>query len=183
MEIWTRRENPRFLSTLTLVWAGIFILGILHFLLAFVLEPRIHMIFGVVFLLLSFTATAVLAWGWEVSRRELAGTRHVLEDRSRERDLWQARVQEIQAGVGQAIDQQMDEWRLTPAEKAVTLMLLKGYSHKEIASLTERSERTVRQQAVDVYRKSGLHGRAELSAFFLEDLLVPAADPEGGTLP
>jgi len=37
----------------------------------------------------------------------------------------------------------------------------------------ERSERTVRQHAVAVYRKSGLAGRAELSAFFLEDLLLP----------
>jgi hypothetical protein len=32
---------------------------------------------------------------------------------------------------------------------------------------------TVRQHAVAVYRKSGLAGRAELSAFFLEDLLLP----------
>jgi hypothetical protein len=28
---------------------------------------------------------------------------------------------------------------------------------------------------VSIYRKSGLAGRAELSAFFLEDLLVPGA--------
>lgn len=38
------------------------------------------------------------------------------------------------------------------------------------------SERTARQQALAVYRKAGLAGRAELSAFFLEDLLLP---PEG----
>jgi hypothetical protein len=31
----------------------------------------------------------------------------------------------------------------------------------------------VRQHAVSVYRKSGLSGRAELAAFFLEDLLLP----------
>jgi len=136
------------------------------------------MILGVIFLLLSFTATAILAWGWKQTQGELLGTRADLEVRSRERDLWQARVQEIQAGVGQAIDLQMQDWSLTPAEKAVTLMLLKGYSHKEIASLTDRSERTVRQQAVDVYRKSGLSGRAELSAFFLEDLLVPVEEAE-----
>jgi len=40
-------------------------------------------------------------------------------------------------------------------------------------SLSGRRERTVRQHAVAVYRKSGLSGRAELSAFFLEDLLLP----------
>ena len=41
------------------------------------------------------------------------------------------------------------------------------------AAVLDRSERTVRQHAVSVYRKSGLAGRAELSAFFLEDLLLP----------
>ncbi len=53
------------------------------------------------------------------------------------------------------------------------MLLLKGLGHKEVAALLERSERTVRQHAVSVYRKSGLAGRAELSAFFLEDLLLP----------
>jgi DNA-binding NarL/FixJ family response regulator len=52
-------------------------------------------------------------------------------------------------------------------------MLLKGLSHKGIAKRTGTSERTVRQHAVAVYRKSGLSGRAELAGFFLEDLLLP----------
>ena len=52
-------------------------------------------------------------------------------------------------------------------------MLLKGYSHKEIATFRETSERTAREQARAVYRKAGLSGRASLAAFFLEDLLLP----------
>jgi len=52
----------------------------------------------------------------------------------------------------------------------LTDLLLRGYGHKKIAELLQKSERTVRQQAIAVYRKSGLHGRAELSAFFLEGL-------------
>ena len=35
------------------------------------------------------------------------------------------------------------------------------------------SETTIRQQALGVYRKSGLRSRAERAAFFLEDLLLP----------
>jgi len=66
-------------------------------------------------------------------------------------------------------------WGLTPAEREVALLLLKGQSHKQIAYTTGRSERTVRQHAVAVYQKSGLSGRAELAAFFLEDLLLPEA--------
>jgi DNA-binding NarL/FixJ family response regulator len=40
--------------------------------------------------------------------------------------------------------------------------------------LQGRSERTVRQHAIAVYSKAKVAGRAELSAFFLEDLLLPA---------
>jgi DNA-binding NarL/FixJ family response regulator len=52
-------------------------------------------------------------------------------------------------------------------------LLLKGLSHKEIAAVRSTSERTIREQARAVYRKAGLPGRSALSAFFLEDLLLP----------
>jgi DNA-binding NarL/FixJ family response regulator len=61
----------------------------------------------------------------------------------------------------------------------VGLLLLKGLSLKEAAEARQTSERTVRQQALAVYRKAGLAGRAELAAFFLEDLLLPR---DGGTV-
>ncbi len=44
---------------------------------------------------------------------------------------------------------------------------------KEVATARGVSERTARQQATAVYQKSGLSGRADLAAFFLEDLLLP----------
>ena len=53
-------------------------------------------------------------------------------------------------------------------------MLLKGYGHKQIAAQTGRSERTVRQHAGVVYEKAGISGRAELSAFFLNGLMLPS---------
>jgi len=78
-------------------------------------------------------------------------------------------------GLAAAIDHQFDRWALSAAEREVALLLLKGLALKEIAAARETSERTVRQQALAVYRKAGLAGRAELSAFFLEDLLAPGA--------
>jgi len=88
------------------------------------------------------------------------------------------RAEELRGMIAPCLDR--DFGRLSPVERETALLLLKGYGHKEIAGLQEKSERTVRQHAVAVYRKSGLSGRAELSAFFLEDLLLPAderADP------
>lgn len=87
---------------------------------------------------------------------------------------WRERVKDLMQGLAGAIDQQFDRWNLTPAEKDVALLLLKGFSHKEVAQLRGRGERTVRQQALSVYRKSNLGGRASLAAYFLEDLLIPS---------
>jgi DNA-binding CsgD family transcriptional regulator len=89
-------------------------------------------------------------------------------------EKFQAESQELLRGLGVAIDRQFDRWALSPAEREVALLLLKGLSHKDVAQVRETSERTVRQQALSVYRKAGLAGRAELAAFFLEDLLLPA---------
>jgi DNA-binding NarL/FixJ family response regulator len=79
-------------------------------------------------------------------------------------------------GLGEAIDRQFTRWQLTPAEREVGLLLLKGLSHKEVAAARSTSETTIRQQALAIYRKAGLRSRSELSAFFLEDLLLPAAE-------
>lgn len=76
-------------------------------------------------------------------------------------------------GLGEAIDDQFERWKLTAAEREVGLLLLKGLSHREVAEIRATSEATVRQQALVVYRKSGLRNRSDLSAFFLEDLLLP----------
>jgi DNA-binding CsgD family transcriptional regulator len=84
-------------------------------------------------------------------------------------------------GLAVAIDRQLERWALSPAEREVVLLLLKGLSLKEIGDIRGCSERTVRHQARAVYRKAGLAGRIELAAFFLEDLLVPdsPAPPAG----
>jgi DNA-binding NarL/FixJ family response regulator len=86
-------------------------------------------------------------------------------------------------GLGEAIDRQFQRWGLSPAEREVALLLVKGLSHKEAAEVRATSERTVRQQALAVYRKAGLAGRAELAAFFLEDLLLPAPAAAEATPP
>jgi DNA-binding NarL/FixJ family response regulator len=82
-------------------------------------------------------------------------------------------MRELMKGLGTAIDAQFERWKLTAAEREVALLMLKGLSHKEIAAVRETSERTVRQQAQTIYGKANLSGRAALSAFFLEDLLLP----------
>jgi len=133
----------------------------------------LHVLFEVGMLVLSLGAVAFLWIGWHGTGRTLEQTRNALETRGAERDAWRSRAEKLLSGLGQEIDRQFRDWDLTPVERETALLLLKGYGHKEIAALQEKSERTVRQHSVAVYRKSGLSGRAQLSAYFLEDLLLP----------
>ncbi|WP_235185234.1 LuxR C-terminal-related transcriptional regulator [Cupriavidus sp. SK-3] len=71
--------------------------------------------------------------------------------------------------------EQSEAWKLTPAEKDVVLLLVKGLSLEEIAGLRESRAKTVRQHAANVYAKAQLEGRHQLAAYFLEDLMAPAA--------
>lgn len=132
-----------------------------------------HVLFEVALVVASMT-TFVLVWrAWRVTRESLAQTRETLDQHRAERDAWRASAEAALAGFGRAIEEKFRAWGLTPVEREIALLLLKGHSHKEIAFTTRRSERTVRQHAVEVYHKSGLRGRAELAAFFLEDVSLP----------
>jgi DNA-binding CsgD family transcriptional regulator len=86
---------------------------------------------------------------------------------------WRENMRDVIQGLSQGISTQFDNWGLTPAECEVGLLILKGISYKEIAIMRDVSEKTVRQQAHSIFRKGRLNGRAALSAFFLEDLLLP----------
>jgi DNA-binding CsgD family transcriptional regulator len=94
----------------------------------------------------------------------------------RESDLWRADSRKYVDGLARAIDQQLSKWKLTTAEKEVAFLLLKGLSLKEVAEVRNTTEKTARVQSIAVYSKAGISGRSELSAFFLEDLLLPATD-------
>lgn len=69
------------------------------------------------------------------------------------------------------INQQFNEWKLTETEKEVALFILKGLSFDEISVARNTKEKTIRQQASMIYKKSNLKGRHELAAYFFEDLL------------
>jgi DNA-binding CsgD family transcriptional regulator len=134
-----------------------------------------HVLYELTLIIGGMVASLWLWLGWRRAARSAVALKRSLAERVIERDAWRARAHKSLEGLGQAVDDQFRQWGLTPAEREVALLLLKGNGHKQIAGATGRSERTVRQHAVTVYRKAGLGGRAELAAFFLEDLSLPSS--------
>jgi len=58
-------------------------------------------------------------------------------------------------------DNELSEW-LSPAEYAVTRLLVEGKSYQEMAKLRRTSKRTVANQLASAFHRLGISGRAEL---------------------
>ena len=171
-------EDERSDFRLRLLLAGVLLASVIGGTVDLVLDApdslwSFHVIYEVILILASLSVFIVLWRAWFHARHELADVREELTRNQAERDAWRESAESALAGFGAAIESRFNAWGLTPAESEVALNLLKGRSHKEIAYGTQRSERTVRQHAVAVYQKSGLRGRAELAAFFLDDVMLP----------
>ena len=134
-----------------------------------------------------FGAFHLLRGAWQLRRRLDAQGRDFSAFRQ-QAEAWRTGSKKYLDGLSHSINVQLDQWQLSVAEKEVAFLLLKGLSLKEIATARRTTEKTARVQSSAVYTKSGLAGRSELSAFFLEDLLPPgatpaAAEPSGLHLP
>jgi DNA-binding CsgD family transcriptional regulator len=133
----------------------------------------LHVITEVFGILLSLGGLAMMWRLLSRTRTRAQDLAQALDGTRADLSRWRGEAAQLLDGLGALIDQQFREWDLSPAESEVALLLLKGLSLKEIAGVRRSSEPTVRQQAQAVYRKADLTGRAELAAFFLEDLLQP----------
>ena len=80
--------------------------------------------------------------------------------------------------MAEVIEAFFTDWGLTPAERDVALMVLKGVDNDTIARLRGTAPGTVRAQCTSVYTKAGVDGRAQLISLFMEELL--AAEREDG---
>lgn len=180
--------SPALAGPFPLVLAGFLVLVVVGGLLDIALDGpeslwSLHVAFELLMVVMSLIFAIVLFRGWRradaallVARSSLAASAKALAERQAERDHWRRSAEQALAGFSRAIDAQFEAWGLTRAERDVALLLLKGEGHKQAAAQLGRSERTVRQHAVEVYRKAGLQGRAELAAFFLQDLMLPTGD-------
>lgn len=81
---------------------------------------------------------------------------------------------QIRVATGQfadVVEELFISWALTPAERDVAILLVKGVSFKGIAEARGAKEGTVKAQANSVYRKAHVAGRHQLVALFLDELL------------
>lgn len=135
-------------------------------------ETTLHLVFEVIIAGLGTIWSFYLLLSWRNTSEELYQVKVALAQSDVETQKWREEYSKLLRGVASSIDQEFTRWGLTPAEKEVGIMLLKGMSFKDISDLRKTSEKTTRQQATYIYQKSNLPGRAELAAYFLDDFFI-----------
>lgn len=120
----------------------------------------------------SLVAFVVLMRCMWLDKKALKESAQRLSSAKRALSAAEHQTQKLMGDFSKIIQAQFTDWQFTQSEKEVALLLLKGLSLEEIAVVRETKEKTVRQQASNLYKKAGVCGRHELVAFFFEDLLI-----------
>jgi DNA-binding CsgD family transcriptional regulator len=169
------RDNKRFSQWATMLSAIILVLITLDIANDYQEGVALrHLLIEVLILMLSLVGVVYFGrFYFQLTQSTIHLLKHDLALAHQQAQQWREANRELISGLSMQIQKQFDTWQLTRAEAEVGMLMLKGLSHGEIAHVRNASERTIRDQARAVYRKSGMSGRTELSAFFLEDLLPP----------
>ncbi|NNJ73672.1 MAG: LuxR family transcriptional regulator [Anderseniella sp.] len=88
------------------------------------------------------------------------------------------RMSEMEFGIRAArgemamlIEALFDQWRLTPSEREIAFLVLKGIDNDAIAHMRGTAQGTVRAQCTRIYAKAEVDGRAQFLSIFMEELL------------
>jgi DNA-binding CsgD family transcriptional regulator len=69
------------------------------------------------------------------------------------------------------IESHFDSWNLTPAERDVAALMVKGLSIAEIAGVRGSADGTVKAHLNAIYRKSNARNRAEVLSHIMDSLI------------
>jgi len=134
-------------------------------------ESTWHIIEESIVITLALSLIAYLIVNLKQHRVNLQQLRHELETTEDSLEKSNNRIHNARREYSQVIHQQFDDWQLSRSQQEIALLLLKGLSFNEIAAVRDTKEKTVRQQASEIYKKSGVAGRHAFSAWFFEDFL------------
>ncbi len=77
------------------------------------------------------------------------------------------------------LEEHFDSWALTPSERDVALLSIKGLSIADIAKVRQTKEGTIKAQSNAIYSKAGVTGRQQLLSLFIEELMNDQLVPSG----
>lgn len=115
---------------------------------------------------LSFEVFAVFALGAGI----FVTTQYMALLRERKQNA-ELSLHHLRKDFGGLIEEKFQRWNLTPAEKDISVLLLKGFGTSEISELRSTKLGTVKLQVHKVLQKAGATNRAEFMSMFMDDFL------------
>ncbi len=134
-------------------------------------EPLWHLIEEVIVITMAFGLIAYLIVNLRQQKHHLENLKQELQSKHHSLEKSQSIIQNARKKYSDVIHQQFDDWHLSQSQQEIALLLLKGLTFNEIAAIRDTKEKTVRQQASEIYKKAGVAGRHAFSAWFFEDFL------------
>lgn len=80
-------------------------------------------------------------------------------------------LENSELGFWKKVSDEMKKWGFTETEMQISLLLLRGFSNRQIAAVRGKSLRTIENQTFSIYQKSGMRGKVEFISFFISPLL------------
>lgn len=121
------------------------------------LKQTLHLLFEIL-AVIGLGCGALIVWRYARMLRETATSQ-------------QDKITLLHGSIQELIERRFAEWRLTAAERQVTLFIIKGFATADIAMMRETAEGTVKTQISSIFRKIGVRSRAELMSVFMDEFL------------
>ncbi|GBF50170.1 response regulator [Leptospira ryugenii] len=120
----------------------------------------------------SFLAISILYRELKTEAQENEQAQNLIEDLKRTNRI----LHNPENSFWQEVKVQLEKWKLTDAEKEIAVLLLRGFSHQQIAGVRQKSLRTIENQTAAIYEKSSMRGKLEFISYFLTPLLPEEED-------
>ncbi|MBT4160282.1 MAG: response regulator transcription factor [Gammaproteobacteria bacterium] len=131
----------------------------------------LHLVQEALILTLSLLVIAWIMYKLFLGHNEIVRLKAELETAKMLQSNSSEEGRDVRQRLSDYIRHQFEAWQLTPSEREIGMLLIKGLSFKEIAQLRGTTEKTIRQQASAIYRKAELPGRHAFAAWFIEEAL------------
>lgn len=87
-------------------------------------------------------------------------------------------IRKYRSSFARLLDEAFDRWQLTPAERDVAVLVLRGLPNSAIAEARETSISTVKGQLHSIFGKSGVETRNQFMNHFMELIFRGEPDPD-----
>ena len=69
------------------------------------------------------------------------------------------------------LEEYFEAWGLTPSERDVALLSIKGFAISDMARIRNTKDGTIKAQCNAIYRKAGVNGRPQLLSLFIDEMM------------